>query len=470
MSIFGSIAVLNAPVDANEDWSFRMGELRFDVHDGVVKLQEECNDFEKFASSVDTLMMLIDHIDANNGRLEKVVFDVVNQNNELAQALGIMMPYSFATEAEEQAAGEDVKKAAEGQDGNGEEEQGFFARAWETIKKFFNAIINAIKNGWNKLTGKSEDVKKMNEQTAAAISNMTDAQVAAALKNSPRQLKISKDALKFKINACGAIANACNNMPKTPEDFIKLALKYNHPMDFLGVKDQLKDLGFVERTSYAGGEKKTELVRTKETAKEVSNLADWSKVDIQEFITNTSNKFEQIEGKIQYAANTLEKMLDQAKSDDAVLDRIAKSMVTAADYTPREHIKKKLFQSKADVNQHNAAVDKRNAAMKASAVSKKREKVDTAMLFGTEVAAASKTLLEIIATVKTEVINCAVYFNEAIAKVNAQKQAASNEQDPDAAEKAKYMEEAAKKASADYDKKQMDDAIAERGGTLGGGE
>ena len=310
----------------------------------------------------------------------------------------------------------------------------------------------------------------MNEQTAAALSNMTDAQVAAALKNSPRQLKISKDDLKFKINACGAIANACNNMPKTPEEFIKLALKYNHPMDFLGVKDQLKDLGFVERTSYAGGEKKTELVRTKETAKEVPNLAGWSKVDIQEFITNTSNKFEQIEGKIQYAANTLEKMLDQAKSDDAVLDRIAKSMVTAADYTPREHIKKKLFQSKARIDKHNAAIDKNNAAMKASAVSKKREKVDTAMLFGKEVAAASKTLLEIIATVKTEVINCAVYFNEAIAKVNAQKQAASNEQDPDAAEKAKYMEEAAKKASADYDKKQMDDAIAERGGTLGGGE
>ena len=43
----------------------------------------------------------LDHIEQNNGKLEKPVFYLVNQNNELAMALGIIMPYSFATEEEQ---------------------------------------------------------------------------------------------------------------------------------------------------------------------------------------------------------------------------------------------------------------------------------------------------------------------------------------------------------------------------------
>ena len=149
MSTFASIAVLSKPTEMHPDWEFEMEGLKFEVHDGMIELNQEIRDFERFCSSVLAIDNLVSNIDFNRGRLDEAVYTFVNQNNELAEALGIYTPFSFATEEEQAQAGQEVKEATT----SGDEKKGFFARAWEAIKKFFKSIGDAIGKVWNKLTG-----------------------------------------------------------------------------------------------------------------------------------------------------------------------------------------------------------------------------------------------------------------------------------------------------------------------------
>lgn len=185
MSVFSDIAVLKRPTPEMKDWEFQLGELRFEVHDAEVELASQINSFEQFASAVDKLDMLLEHIDQNDGKLEKPVFELVNQNNELATALGIIMPYSFATEEEQAQAGNDVKQAATG-DGD---KQGFFAKAWETIKSFFVKIYNAIKGLFVKAGEDSKAEDAANNATLEKIKKMTPDELAKQIQQGLQKVR-----------------------------------------------------------------------------------------------------------------------------------------------------------------------------------------------------------------------------------------------------------------------------------------
>lgn len=216
MSAFSELTVLSAPTAENKDWSFMLGELKFEVHESMVELTNQIKSFESFARSVNVLIELIDHIDNNNGKLDKGVYEFVNQNNELAQALGIIIPYSFATEEEQQQAGEDVKKAAEG---NGEE-KGFFAKAWETICKFFKSIGNAVARAWNSLFGDGteavdNEVKKLSDTVNNAGPELDEAFELKYNDIAHQGLKYTSKEIDQAFAAISAIAKDLSNKYKT---------------------------------------------------------------------------------------------------------------------------------------------------------------------------------------------------------------------------------------------------------------
>ena len=81
MNAFSDLAVLSVPTTENKDWSFILGDLQFEVHESVVELTSQIKSFESFAKSIDALDALLENIESNRGRLDKRVYDFVNQNN-----------------------------------------------------------------------------------------------------------------------------------------------------------------------------------------------------------------------------------------------------------------------------------------------------------------------------------------------------------------------------------------------------
>lgn len=469
MSAFSSIAVLKQPTPECQDWSFQMGDLQFEVHQGMVELRDEIIDLEKFASSVYAFDALLDYIDDNHGRLDKVVCELVNHNGELAQALGIDFPYSFATEAEEKEAGESVKKAAD------DDDRGFFARAWDAVKRFFGRIKEMISKVWNKITGNAEqNLDKMNQETKNAMANMDDNAVNNALKG-VRNLQCTPEELGAKLNTCSQIAQACNSkIPKEPATFLQLSIGGKYPLQFLGIDRLLIDLGFEERVTHKNGAPEKEFVRSKERPNGLGpgqierKWFEKGRAGVEEFINNTSTQFKEIIGQLKYAVSRLDAHVSAIEKDQTLADKLVETLVEkSGNYSHRpdvQAITKKIGHlwwkksvvdeeataaKQAKVDAYNAQQDKR----KEEASGKKRATVQAAMLFGKEVAKTSKVVLECSIVVETEVLNCAKAFHDAIVKSENAKvpvNGAQAEQDKaDEAEKqriAKIREEAARKA------------------------
>lgn len=187
MSTFASIAVLSKPTELKPDWEFEMEGLKFAVHDGMVELNQEIHDFERFSSALNNVFLLIDSIESNKGKLDEAVYSLVNQNNELAEALGIYTPFNLKSDEGQRQAGFELLMALEEDQNDGEqkpaesnesgdkkpgteqkEEKGFFARAWDAICRFFKSIGNAIAKAWNAITGNGtssvdSEVKKLSD-------------------------------------------------------------------------------------------------------------------------------------------------------------------------------------------------------------------------------------------------------------------------------------------------------------------
>ena len=274
MSVFSDIAVLKRPAPEMKDWAFQLGELRFEVHDAEVELASQINSFEQFASAMDKLDMLLDHIEQNNGKLEKPVFDLVNQNNELAMALGIIMPYSFATEEEQAQAGKDVKEAA----GADDENQGFFAKAWEAIKKFFRTIKEACQKAWNAIRGKEKASDDQNNAANQALESMHPKAVQEALEkafqNAGKVYITLEDAQKLAADV-GKIAQHCNGIGASfgnAVEFFKFLDKFDGSFAaaFEPVRNELGRLGIKLIDKNVNGQKVTDVQKDAKTVYDIT--------------------------------------------------------------------------------------------------------------------------------------------------------------------------------------------------------
>lgn len=404
MSAFGSIAVLKQPTFESRDWSFQMGDLQFDIHNDMIELHDELVEFDKFTSSVAALTALLDYIDNNNSRVEKVVFDLVNQNNELAQALGIVVPYSFATEAEEAAAASDVKEAAEGSDED--DDRGFFARAWDAIKKFFGKIRDMVTGIWKKMTGqKSENLAQMAKENTAAAQQIPDNEFAKF----KFEGLASPSTLQGIVNACAAMVQNVSKLPTEPGQFYtQICKNYGSAFEALGVTQYLDKLGI----SAVKGNDGTYTISNRKnnyTADNDSVTEQWDKnttIKSQEWTI----KFIELKRKLSEQADAFTKMLDSLQADKSRLEKLAADMASET-YEKRPYLQKKAwwhFKYNRDVDAQNAEIRKENKAAndlkrRQGANKESQAQVAASMSFGQEVAALNQFILKLVNIFESEV-------------------------------------------------------------------
>lgn len=257
MSSFSSI-IFNDQREGS-DWSFTMGDLTFEVHESIMSLKSEIASFESFCAAVTALDRLVDNIDSNRGQMDEGVFNFVNQNNSLLNSLGITTPFSFATEDEKALAGQEVKDAATNQDA------GFFTRAYETVKKFFKAIKDAIVRAWNAIFNRQKTVEEMNKETVTAVTSMSPEEVAAAVNKAPApegaapatpasnnskdmpkgKLLLNKDSVPKMLNDFKTIADSVVKIPSDPVEIFNRMLNQGSSVQaFFGNLNQpLSNLG-----------------------------------------------------------------------------------------------------------------------------------------------------------------------------------------------------------------------------------
>ncbi len=113
------------------------GDVRLHLSESLHDLTVTCEDFDKVFNAYNHLLVLCDNIDQNDGMLEPAVKAFVNQNNELADALGISLSM------EEDAVQDPEKQKEEGKQVT-EKKQGIFRRMWEAIKKFVRMVLDAV--------------------------------------------------------------------------------------------------------------------------------------------------------------------------------------------------------------------------------------------------------------------------------------------------------------------------------------
>ena len=464
--MFSNITVLSQPSAENQDWSFRFTDLRFEIHDAEMELKSELDSFDKFVNSMNALEALLDNIEDNNGRLDKTVFDFVNQNNELAMALGIVMPYSFATEEEQQQAGEDVKQAAEGN----KEEKGFFARAWEAIKNFFTAIKNALVRVWNAITGNNENTEQKAKEVADGAKNANPAanetfgketESAIASNGKVRFLTIGEMA-KIK-DACVAIGNKCASVPADPSKFIEWKGNSNGVYRALDVGNLLKAAGYETVVEKQNG--------IKQVSHKFNRTNNPDRAALKSCWTNPNNRIalQQMSVEMGKACDKIKATIDNLTAasetitkDPNAIEAMAVSMAKGS-WTDKPHVKAKVagwLSRLRGVNQQkldeqaaatNANIDKENRERKDKAIGAKRELVQAAMAFEKELADYCKEILDVVKTLRADFEATIDHLYKIQKKISGIKDARDS--------KAKAKAEAEANELDEFGEKKSDDSI-----------
>lgn len=130
----GSFSSIFISQKTPEGFDVDICDVKLNMSEDLQILKISAYDATQAMNAVNALQMLLDNINLNNGKLDEGVRNFVNQNNELAEALGI----SFAMEANEPAQQTNGAAVANAKS------EGFFKTAWRKIKDFVKMLINAI--------------------------------------------------------------------------------------------------------------------------------------------------------------------------------------------------------------------------------------------------------------------------------------------------------------------------------------
>ena len=157
----------STPTGNNID--LEMGDIKLQYNAALDDLRVVSASFESYVNACERYLALCDCVEANEGMLEPAVRDFVNNNGELAMALGIDLAMEDDSQDAQKENGEKVT----------EKKQGFFRRMWEGIKRFVQAILNAIGSFFHWLGNlfantekKIEWIKSDGKQIAERILNL----------------------------------------------------------------------------------------------------------------------------------------------------------------------------------------------------------------------------------------------------------------------------------------------------------
>ena len=183
MSMFSGITV--ALREDNGGFELNMADVRMEFDESFRVLNSTAVEFDQWCAALDRLSQLNQEIEQHDGKADKALIMFLNQNNDLAEVLGVDLSLE---NWDEEAKGAEIRQgysmAMEG--------------VWESIKKFFasiyNGIVNFFKNFFNMFKG------VQNKAAQAAQNSTAIAQNIAAGKGPAKS--------KFRIASEGVSGNA----------------------------------------------------------------------------------------------------------------------------------------------------------------------------------------------------------------------------------------------------------------------
>ena len=144
MGLFSGIMV-NAE---EKGYELSMEDVRIEFNEAFEVLNAEAASFESFCGAVEKLELLNASIQANGGKADKSLIAFLNQNNSLADALGIDLSMEDFNDV---VVGSEISAACEGALSNiWEAIKNFFKNIWDGIKNFFTAFFNMFKSAEQK--------------------------------------------------------------------------------------------------------------------------------------------------------------------------------------------------------------------------------------------------------------------------------------------------------------------------------
>lgn len=163
-----SLDLLKSTV-TNDGFDLDIGDVKLQCNTVLNELNMVSVSFESYMDACNRFLILCDTIEANEGMLDPTIRDFVNRNGELSMALGIDLAMEDDSQETQKENGEKVT----------EKKQGFFRRMWEGIKRFVQAILNAIGSFFHWLGNlfantekKIEWIKSDGKQIAERILNL----------------------------------------------------------------------------------------------------------------------------------------------------------------------------------------------------------------------------------------------------------------------------------------------------------
>lgn len=244
MSIFNGIFQNIQTTDSGVEFSFE--DIRFNLTNSKLELDYEVSAMENYFAAFDRLTEVCVSIESYDGKLDDAVRNFIDCNGEISAALGI------ALEDDQNTNGQEVKEKSE---------KGFFAKAWDAIKKFFTSIWNKIVgffkwigNGFKKLPEKVDAAEKAyNELTPEEKQKFLEtAKVSASPRDIEERFKGLIDIIDIlKSTSTGKITDVMDRYYTDPRQFFSPKLrsaleKYNivivsesgkHPEEYLNRAD-----------------------------------------------------------------------------------------------------------------------------------------------------------------------------------------------------------------------------------------
>ena len=175
MGLFSGIMV-NAE---EKGYELSMEDVRIEFNQAFEVLNAEAASFESFCGAVEKLELLNASIQANGGKADKSLIAFLNQNNGLAEALGVDLGME---EFNEVVVGSEVSAACEGA----------LANLWEAIKNFFKNIWEGISNFFKNLFGMFSSAEKKATQASQNAGKIA-ANIAAGAGGNSSRFKITGD-------------------------------------------------------------------------------------------------------------------------------------------------------------------------------------------------------------------------------------------------------------------------------------
>ena len=273
MGLFSGIMVNTTE---NNGYELSLEDVRIEFNQAFEVLNAEAANFESFCGAIEKLEMLNESIQKNDGKADKCLVTFLNNNNSLADALGIDINMESFDEV---VVGAELSAACEGVVGD----------VWEAIKNFFKNIWDGITNFFKNLFGMFSSAEKKAAQASQNAGKIA-ANIAAGAGGNSSRFKLTGEGsptgcMCVKIDAFKAKAA---NLIELGNQFAKITNVETAIMEFMTVdKSTIAKPFQALNISYKNGEpvmgsiwRPNEIIAGSKTVGDAFKAAGWTQDSI----------------------------------------------------------------------------------------------------------------------------------------------------------------------------------------------